>query len=241
LDSPSDFGAGFSDELLSLSSNEQSLGEFIRDDEAVPSSAPKQTADPLPQYRLGGILFQCYVFVELEDRAILIDKHAAHERILFENLKANMEKTSPAFQLQLIPIPLSLSPTEAAAALEYRDELRAIGFEFAQTDREGCPELTQIPSELDRTNAVDVFTTLVGHLAAGTSTAALSRKALYEKALFQASCKAAVKAGKEDDPEHIRWIVEQTLSRPDIRFCPHGRPVALELTKSQVEHMFHRP
>ncbi len=227
------------EQLLSLSSFD--AGVTAQPAAQAPASDATAETVPLPNHKIGGILFQCYVVVEFDDRVILIDKHAAHERILFESLKANIDKVDPVFQILLIPISVTLTPDEQAAALAFARELQAIGFDFASDSAANSFELTQIPAELDRNTASDVFTALVGHLAAGTGTASLSRRALCEKALFQASCKAAVKAGKEDDEGHIRYIVEQTLTHPAIRFCPHGRPVALELTKSQVEHLFHRP
>ena len=81
---------------------------------------------------------------------------------------------------------------------------------------------------------------LAASLAAGTGDVATSRDRIYEKALYQASCKAAVKGGREDLPETVRWIAEQVLTRPEIKFCPHGRPVAFEMTKKQFEQRFER-
>jgi len=234
-DAPSDFGAGFAADLLSLSSTDR-IEELMAESEEI-CAAP--TA--VPPYTLGGVLFQCYVVVQLSDRLLLIDKHAAHERILFEQLRANLSRTEAMGQLMLIPLPLLLSPAEQSAAEEYREEITAIGFDFGKDGETGDTVLTQIPAELDASAAIDAFTTLVGHLSDGTGTADVSRRTHCERALFQAACKAAVKAGRDDDPGHIRWIVEQVLTRDDIRFCPHGRPVALEMTKSDVEHLFHRP
>lgn len=207
----------------------------------APNGQPSTNLHPLPNYHIGGVLFQCYIVVELEDKMLLIDKHAAHERILYEQLKANMERMESTAQLLLIPIPVTLTPLEIAAAAEYDPEIHAIGFDFLPTADIASLSLVQIPSELDATGAAEAFRTLLGNLADGTITAQISRQTHCEKALFQAACKAAVKAGKEDNEGHIRWITEQVLTRDDIRFCPHGRPVALEMTKSEVEHLFHRP
>ena len=77
-------------------------------------------------------------------------------------------------------------------------------------------------------------------LAAGTGTAALSREILYEKALYQASCKAAIKGGRAYDDVHHIWIIEQVLSMPDIKYCPHGRPVAFAMEHSWLERKFGR-
>lgn len=210
--------------------------------EAEDPSALSQSPSPIPPYRIGGVLFQCYIMVELENRMLLIDKHAAHERILFEQLKANMARSEAFGQILLLPISVPISETERGAAEEYAEEIRAIGFDFTPpSPTDDAILLTQIPSELEQSAVSDAFSVLLGNLAEGTGTAQITRRSHCEKALFQASCKAAMKAGREDSMEHIRWVVEQVLSRSDIRFCPHGRPVALEMTKSDVEHLFHRP
>lgn len=195
---------------------------------------------PLPRYRIAGIFFNCYVVVELPGKVILIDKHAAHERIIFEQLKENLAKTASCPQILLLPIPLRLESSECSAALEYADELKKIGYDFTVDEAQNAAQLLQIPSEFDRAAAASAFTVLCGELAAGRTEPGISRNTRLEKALFQASCKAAVKGGREDSPEDIRWIVEQVLTLPDIKFCPHGRPVAFEMNEHQIEHLFRR-
>ena len=68
----------------------------------------------------------------------------------------------------------------------------------------------------------------------------VSRELVFEEALYQASCKAAIKAGREYPPEHVKWLVDTLMRLPDITFCPHGRPVAIEMTKDQLDHQFER-
>ncbi len=212
---------------------------------AVPESAVR-TSDsdpdlvPLPWYRISGVVFNCYVTVELEDRMLLIDKHAAHERILFEEMKEKQKQSAAASQILLIPIDLPLSPEETEALTEYGDEIGKLGFAFTLLPEEKTVRIGQIPAELNANEASAMFGTLSSALAEGGAAPGITGETLYEKALFQASCKAAVKAGREDDPENIRWIVENVLTRKNVRFCPHGRPVAFEMTKNQVEHLFKR-
>ncbi len=81
---------------------------------------------------------------------------------------------------------------------------------------------------------------IISRLCDGTGNVELSRETIYEKALYQASCKAAVKGGREDLPETVEWITEKVLSESKIRYCPHGRPVAFEMTKKQFEKRFER-
>lgn len=216
--------------------------ENVPDISPAPVTQPESEPEPpaVPWYRIAGVIFNTYVFVELEDRMLIIDKHAAHERIIFEKLRQNMKSGDPASQLLLLPVELTLTPEELAAAEEYRDELYRIGYTFSCADDGKTALIIAYPSALDTAQAKDMFTVLAAQLADGTGDVGTSRERTYEKALYQASCKAAVKGGREDLPENIRWIAEQVLTRSEIRYCPHGRPVAFEMTKSQFEKRFER-
>lgn len=218
------------------------LRENVPDISPAPVTQPESEPEPpaVPWYRIAGVIFNTYVFVELEDRMLIIDKHAAHERIIFEKLRQNMKSGDPASQLLLLPVELTLTPEELAAAEEYRDELYRIGYTFSCADDGKTVLIIAYPSALDTAQAKDMFTVLAAQLADGTGDVGTSRERTYEKALYQASCKAAVKGGREDLPENIRWIAEQVLTRSEIRYCPHGRPVAFEMTKSQFEKRFER-
>lgn len=85
-----------------------------------------------------------------------------------------------------------------------------------------------------------MFEELVGKLSQSTVTADVQKDMIYERALYQASCKAAVKAGRYDSEENIKWICEKLLCLPDIKFCPHGRPIAFEISKRDFEKQFKR-
>lgn len=202
-----------------------------------PKNAPNE---PIltPFFKIAGVMFNTYVFVELENKMMIIDKHAAHERVLFEKMRANMSSLDPVSQLLLFPVNVSLTSEEMAACDEYRDELLKLGFDFVEGDK--GVDLMQYPSGLNDAQAVTMFSELASRLSDGHGDLKIGRDAFYEKALYQASCKAAVKGGREDSPENIRWIAEQVIVNPNIRFCPHGRPVAFEMTKSEFERQFER-
>ena len=195
---------------------------------------------PLPWYRIAGVAFNCYVLVELKDRMLVVDKHAAHERILYEDMKLNMQLADVVSQILLMPLPVCFSPEEYGAVLQYSEDIKAIGFDFEEAGDGRALYLLQLPAELDAAQCKAMLETLASSLSRGETSASVSREILYEKALYQASCKAAVKGGREDDPEHIKWIVEKLLRLPDIKYCPHGRPVAIEMTKSEFEKQFER-
>ena len=212
----------------------------IYPDEQVNECSEEAEKTPvLPWFRIAGVVFNTYVFVELEDKMLIIDKHAAHERIIFERMRENM-KSGSVSQLLLLPLEIDLTSRELAAAEEDRRELCMVGFDFTVSDSGKAVAVLQYPSGLEASQAKDMFTELVSQLVDGTGNVDISRERIYEKALYQASCKAAVKGGREDLPETIRWIAEQVLIQPQIRYCPHGRPVAFEMTKSQFEKRFER-
>ncbi len=207
----------------------------------VPVNEPKTVQNEpisIPFFKIAGVMFNTYVFVELENKMMIIDKHAAHERVLFEKMRANMSSLEPVSQLLLFPVNVALTPEELASCAEYRDELIKLGFDFVEA-KNGV-DLIQYPSGLNDAQSVTMFSELASRLSDGHGDLKIGRDAFYEKALYQASCKAAVKGGREDSPENIRWIAEQVIVNPNIRFCPHGRPVAFEMTKSEFEKQFER-
>jgi len=193
-----------------------------------------------PLYRIIGEAFHAYIMVEVGDVTLILDKHAAHERILFEKMKKNREKSREALatQMLLVPLTLSLTPEERAALSEFEEDIIKTGFVFEKRD-EGAL-VSGIPSGLSESEALDMLTKLCEQLAEGTGNVAVTTGVVYEKALYQASCKAAMKAGLIDTPENIKWLVETVLENPDIRYCPHGRPIAFELSRRDMEKFFKR-
>jgi len=205
-----------------------------------PEPAPAKEAEthPVPAYRMVGELFQCYVVLEMDDTMYLVDKHAAHERILFEQLKRGLRAGEQSMQVLLIPLELPMTSSERQTAEEYREEILAAGFDYTLNDHGAV--LLQIPSFLSMQAASDAFCETVTRLSDDSGTASLTRTQRYEGALFQAACKAAIKAGREYDTAHLKWICDRVLSDPEIRYCPHGRPVCFTMTKAAIEGRFGR-
>ena len=189
-------------------------------------------------YRMVGEVFHSYVIVEQGDRMLLIDKHAAHERLIFEQLKANMKGRSVDAQLLMLPIEIMLMSEEVGLLDTYRAELEAVGFSYV------CQRFTvrvdSIPSGIEAAAVPDMLAAIAEGLKDGVDTAKLTRDVIFEKALYQASCKAAIKAGRDYPSEHIAWLVDELMKLPDITFCPHGRPVAMEMKKRNIDHQFER-
>lgn len=206
------------------------------------AASAAQAADvPVPvqrEYRIVGDVFHAYVLVETGDRLLIIDQHAAHERILFEQLKAGLHCAAPVSQMLMLPVEVMMTSGEVDALRSYQEELCQIGFRlhFARN----TVSADGIPEGVD-TNAVpDMLQTMAGRLLDNTGSVKLTRDIIFEKALYQAACKAAIKAGREYAPGHIEWIVGKLMELPDITFCPHGRPVAMELSKAALDRQFDR-
>lgn len=217
-------------------------------DVSVPQFAPatekvtkaETFAPEIPEYRIIGVAFNTYIFVEVEGKVVIIDKHAAHERILFETLRGKLKGISLAPQILLIPITVGLSEGDLSAACEYKEQLCEIGFDFEPDRTQKLVKITQIPSALKIGEVEVVFSTMADRLASGTGNIEITKQEVYEKALYQASCKAAMKGGRADSEGDMRFVVEKILTIPDITVCPHGRPVVIDLPKHDLDRQFGR-
>ena len=201
-------------------------------------NADAQSESSDPPYRMIGEVFHTYVLVEKGDVLLLIDKHAAHERIIFEGLKASLHKAEHTSQILMLPIEVMLASDEVMVIDQYRAELGAIGFEVS------CGKYTvsvfAIPAGIDAAAVPDMITVIADRLKNATGNAKLTRDIAFEKALYQASCKAAIKAGIDYPEQHLQWIVDRLMEIPDITVCPHGRPVAMQLSKKSLDRQFER-
>ncbi len=231
------------DEVMPPLTTEEPPAAPFRSHTPIPTDFPAPTKENTSKtmqepYRMVGEVFHSYVIVEQGDRMLLIDKHAAHERIIFEQLKANMKDKTVDSQLLLLPIEIMLMSEEVGLLDTYRQELEAVGFSY--TCLRNTVRVDSIPSGIESGVVPDMLATIAEQLKNGVDTAKLTRDILFEKALYQASCKAAIKAGRDYPAEHIGWLVDKLMEIPDITFCPHGRPVAMEMKKRNIDHQFER-
>ncbi|MBE6923217.1 MAG: DNA mismatch repair endonuclease MutL [Ruminococcaceae bacterium] len=188
----------------------------------------------VPDWRMVGELYNSYIIVEQGDNAFLIDKHAAHERILFEKLKANQEKISS--QALLSPIPVRLSPSAAGELLANQAMLTELGFEIEEFG-ENTVLLRQIPMDLGTDEAAETVETLAADLIAGKRA---KPETVRDELLHTVACKAAIKAGWHNDEAELLAVVKQVMAREDLKYCPHGRPICVTLSKKQLEKQFKR-
>lgn len=208
--------------------------------------AVQKKAEEIPEYIILGEAYNCYVIVQLEDRLVFVDKHAAHERIIFDELRRRMSEVEMSGQMLLAPLTLDLLEIEGNAVSEYREKILSLGFNFtlAQNGAGVTATIDRIPEVLNTNEALELFQTLASQLTdvgAGLEAAA---EEFFSARLFQASCKAAVKGGRIYDLAHIKWICDRLFVKEEgksvIRTCPHGRPVAFEVKKSSIDKQFAR-
>ena len=202
-----------------------------------PAPEVEQTALEMPPeapWRMVGELYNTYILVEQGEDAFLIDKHAAHERILFEKLKANQEAISAQTLLQ--PIPVRLNPAAAGELLNSTALLEELGFEIEEFG-ENTLLLRQIPMDLSPEAAAEAIETLADDLLSGRRE---SRDTVRDTLLHTVACKAAIKAGWKNDEKELLAVAEAVMAREELKYCPHGRPICVSLSKKQLEKQFKR-
>ena len=206
------------------------------DEREASAEEPAQQTLSMPEqsFRVIGETMDTYILVEQGESLLLIDKHAAHERVLFEKLKSEEHPAMP--QLLLQPVPVDLTKPEAAAVLENLPLLEQLGFEVSEfSDLQLV--LRQIPSDLTPEDACAALESFAEDLLGGKRP---SQADLRDNLMHTMACKAAIKAGWHTEPKEREALVREVLTRDDIKYCPHGRPVCIELTKKELEKQFKR-
>ena len=160
-----------------------------------------------------------------------MDKHAAHERVNFDRLKAALEP--PMRQALLTPAAVELGREDGALLLEHLPFLEELGFSCEDFGG-GAVLVREIPADLDAEDVTATLEEIAGKLRSGRSFAERREGLLHTMA-----CKAAIKGGWKSDSEELRALVDKVQSG-EVRYCPHGRPVAVKLTKYEIEKMFKR-
>lgn len=205
--------------------------------EPLPQPEPEQQALPMPEqlpWRVVGELYNSYILVEQGEEAFLIDKHAAHERILFDKLKENQEAITGQYLLK--PVTVRLSPEYCGALISNLPMLQALGFDLEEFG-DNTVLLRQVPMDLSTDGAAEAVEELAANLLAGRQQDAQS---IRDEILHTVACKAAIKAGWHTDPAELEVLVRQVMEREDLKYCPHGRPICITLSKKQLEKQFKR-
>jgi DNA mismatch repair protein MutL len=182
-------------------------------------------------------LYDAYLVVETEAGMLVIDQHALHERILFEQFKARMNEGHLETQPLLIPQTIELTPEQVARALEVKNELRELGLGIEDFGG-GTLLLTSYPAILGRRDPQVVLRAVVDHLM--THDRLPVRAVLFNGLLSLMACHSAVRSGDKLTAEEMNALVAQRALADDTHHCPHGRPTALLFSKQDLEKQFRR-
>lgn len=202
-------------------------------DEKVVITDEKDNENVIPDFKLIGEAFKTYLIVEIENELYFIDKHAAHERMNFERFKS---QATVETQMLLAPVVVNLTKDEFIAISENIDLIKQCGFELEEFG-ESQIIVRAIPSLVDGDSVKDLMLEIAQKLLEH-KTDILPDK--IDWIYHSASCRGAVKAGDYTSRQEQEMFVKKLLAMPNIRFCPHGRPVFIKMSKYDIEKQFGR-
>ena len=210
----------------------KSMAEQI---DEIKKSVSKQTVpDASLDVRIIGQLFGTYILAEGDGEFFLMDQHAAHERIRYEEIRQSGYKTDT--QLLLMPITLTLTPAEKVFALENAAVLLDMGFEIEDFGTSKVI-LRSLPADCPYEEGGDLFVEILEVLSGGESGEVL---AMLDKAVYTIACRSAIKANQALSLPELEKLYAQAQALDSVTTCPHGRPISVKLTKYQIEKMFGR-
>ncbi len=195
-------------------------------DPVIPQERPKE------QIRVVGELFKTYIVCESTEGMILIDKHAAHERVNFERLKKGFDSSA---QLLMQPEEVYLTPEEFNGMSEYADKLAQVGIIMEFTD--GKARVTGLPQMLDKIPPAEIVECIAKIVSQGNTNA---EGELFDDMLHTVACKASIRGNEDNDILELQVLAQEVFNNPDIRYCPHGRPVMTQISRKQIERYFGR-
>lgn len=218
-------------EEISTAKSEDALKE--QDIEKVVITDEKDNENFIPNFKLIGEAFKTYLIVEIENELYFIDKHAAHERMNFERFRA---QATVETQMLLAPVVVNLTKDEFIAISENVELIKKCGFQLEEFG-ESQIIVRAIPSLVDGDSVKDLMLEIAQKLLEH-KTDILPDK--IDWIYHSASCRGAVKAGDYTSRQEQEMFVKKLLSMPNIRFCPHGRPVFIKMSKYDIEKQFGR-
>ena len=207
--------------------------------QAAAAEPPREEAGLQPfgekRQRLVGEAFRTYLIIEYgDDELLLIDKHAAHERILYEKLKKESGKSCAQYLLE--PIPVTLDKNEYAAVLENQKLFWEAGFEVEDFGG-GSVLVRSAPLSLEQEDIASSLMEIAGHLLENKTDMSTEK---LDWLYHNIACRAAVKAGQITSDQELIALAVALRENPEIRYCPHGRPVSITLKKREIEKQFGR-
>ena len=211
----------------------QPVQTAIEPEPAVPSPLESAAPPAEPPARLIGEAMHTYILVEKGETLILIDKHAAHERINFDRLRQNPADIPS--QTLLEPLPFTPDASDAEVLQQHGDTLAELGFTLEPFGRSDYI-LRGVPAQIDAGDALPALEEICAQLRHGAHTDA---QAVRDEVLKTVACKAAIKAGWQTEPEELLRLADAVCAG-EVKYCPHGRPVAVTLTRRELDKLFKR-
>lgn len=205
----------------------------IEQEPVIPSPLESAAPPAEPPARLIGEAMHTYILVEKGETLILIDKHAAHERINFDRLRQNPADIPS--QTLLEPLPFTPDASDADVLQQYGDVLAELGFTLEPFGR--CDYILRgVPAQLDAADALPALEEICAQLRHG---ARMDAQSVRDEVLKTVACKAAIKAGWQTEPEELLRLADAVCAG-EVKYCPHGRPVAVTLTRRELDKLFKR-
>lgn len=197
----------------------------------------KEGIDKNPQYKFIGIAFKTYIILTMGDDLYILDQHAAHERIMYEKVKANYYSDGEKdCQLMLLPDIIKLSTREMGIFKDNKDMFNRAGFEVEEFG-DNTVKLTGVPEFCLDFDTQEIFLETLDEI---NTVARTAKQEIEEKFLATVACKAAVKAHMALSKEEVDSLMEQLLRLPNPFTCPHGRPTVIKMSKTDIEKKFSR-
>ncbi|MDD6483013.1 MAG: DNA mismatch repair endonuclease MutL [Clostridiales bacterium] len=189
-----------------------------------------------PYFKIIGQLFNSYIIAQNDSEMLLIDQHAAHERLKYEELLEEMQNTSIMSQILIEPETVRLSPVEMAAYIQNRDTINALGFDSEEFG-DDTVIVRSVPGDLEPGEVEGLMIELVTQCASLKNELISQRN---ERLTYTIACKAAVKANTAMSQGEMETLVRRVLRLKNINTCPHGRPIIITMTKKEIEKEFKR-
>ena len=228
-------GFGLGSKLLERLAETKEEDKYYSSNYAI-TKAPIQTDLNLEKaIKKVGKIFNTYLIVEVDDDVFFIDQHAAHERVLYEKFKAQYDSKSIAVQPLLFPYVLSLNPLESNIIEENLETMQELGFDISEFGN-NTYKVNAVPAIVSEMN----FDTFFNEFLSDNKNTLKKSSDLIKDYLMQHSCKSAIKGGNDLTDSEINQLFNQMGKEKIALFCPHGRPIAIRISKSEVEKWFKR-
>lgn len=196
--------------------------------DADEKTAIKEKESFIGSYNIIGQIFETYIVLQRENDILLMDQHACHERITYENLLTRYLGKTMSRQILMIPEEVRLTTSELLEVNEHKEKLSGLGFEFNQFSSNSIL-IRSVPSDIESENAIEVFKSAVDHINDED-----------KETLYMMACKNSIKANMKLSNNEIHEMISQLEKMENPYNCPHGRPTMVKMTKYELEKKFKR-